>query len=58
MSSTKAEFTAACNARKAILYVQSILNEIGIEQEQATTLYIDNNGALMMGNAQQPTRQT
>ena len=24
----------------------------------ATPLYIDNNGALMMGNAQQPTRRT
>ena len=27
-------------------------------QDTATTLYIDNNGALLMGNAQQPTRRT
>ena len=27
-------------------------------QNKATILYIDNNGALMMANAQQPTRRT
>ena len=57
-SSTEAEFTAACDAGKAILYVRSILDEINIPQDQATTLFIDNNGALMMGNAQQPTCRT
>lgn len=58
MSSTEAEFSAACDAAKSILYVRSILDELGIEQHHATTLFIDNNGALMMGNAQQPTRRT
>jgi hypothetical protein len=55
---TEAEFTAACDAGKAILYVRSILNEINMPQDAATILFIDNNGALMMGNAQQPTRRT
>ena len=58
LSSTEAEFTAACDAGKAILYIRSILDEIGIPQDEATTLFIDNNGALLMGNAQQPTRRT
>ena len=58
LSTTEAEFTAACDAGKAILYVRSILDEINLPQDQATTLFIDNNGALMMGNAQQPTRRT
>ena len=58
MSSTKAEFTAACDAGKAIIYIRSILNKIGVDQNEATTLFIDNNGALLMGNAQQPTRRT
>jgi dUTP pyrophosphatase len=58
LSTTEAEFTAACDAGKAILYVRSILDEINLPQEEATTLFIDNNGALMMGNAQQPTRRT
>ena len=58
LSTTEAEFTAAADAGKAILYVRSILNEINMPQDKATTLYIDNNGALLMGNAQQPTRRT
>ncbi len=29
-----------------------------MEQQNATVLYEDNNGALMMANAQQPTRRT
>ena len=57
-STTEAEFTAACDAAKAILYVRSILEEVNMPQDKATTLYIDNNGALLMGNAQQPTRRT
>jgi hypothetical protein len=35
--------------------VCSILDEIDVPHEAATTLFIDNNGALMMGNTQQPT---
>ena len=56
-SSTEAEFTAACDAGSSMLYLRSILDEINMPQNQATTLYIDNNGALMMANAQQPTRR-
>ena len=56
MSSTETEFTAACDAGKAILYIRSILDDINIPQEEATTLFIDNNGALLTANAQQPTR--
>ena len=58
LSSTQAEFTAACDAGRCILYVRSLLQEIGLPQDKATTLYKDNNGALLMANAQQPTRQT
>ena len=58
LSTTEAEFTAACDAGKAILYVRSILDEINTPQDTATTLFIDNNGALLMGNAQRPTRRT
>ena len=58
LSSTQAEFSAACDAGKCILYVRSLLQEIGLPQDKATTLYINNNGALLMANAQQPTRRT
>ena len=58
LSSTKAESTAAAEASKYILYVRSILEEFGIDQQQATTLYEDNQGALLMANAPQPTKRT
>ena len=58
LSSTESEFTAACEAGKSILYVRSILDQINLPQPDATVLYVDNNGALLMANAQQPTRRT
>ena len=58
MSSTEAEFTAAAEAGKYILYVRSILEQIGVSQQLATVLYEDNQGALLMANAQQPTKRT
>ena len=57
-SSTESEFVAACEAGKYILYLRSLLDEIGISQEAATILYEDNQGALLMANAQRPTRRT
>ena len=58
LSSTEAEFAAATDAGKAILYVRTILSQIGIPQNDATVLHIDNNGALNMANQQQPTKRT
>ena len=58
LSSTEAEFIAACEAAKVILYVRSILDDMGVHQNSATTLYEDNQGALLMANAGQPTKRT
>ena len=58
LSSTEAKFTAAAEAGKFILYVRSIVEELGIPQRYATTLYEDNQGAILMANAQQPTKRT
>ena len=58
LSSTEAEFTAAAEAGKYILYVRTILDQIGVPQHHATVLYEDNQGALLMANAQQPTKRT
>ena len=57
-STSKAEFIAAAEAGKQILYIRSILDTIGIPQQAATTLYEDNQGALLMANAQKPTKHT
>ena len=58
MSSTEAEFVAATETGKAILYVRTILEQLNIPQKHATILHIDNNGALNMANQQQPTKST
>jgi len=57
-SSTEGEFTAACEAGKMILYYRSILEDLDIPQHHATILYEDNHEALLMANAQQPTKRT
>jgi hypothetical protein len=49
---------AATDTAKAILYIRTILEEIGVNQMDATTLHIDNNGAFNMANQGQPTRNT
>jgi hypothetical protein len=58
LSSTEAEFTAACDAAKLILFFRSLMDDLNIPQNNTTILYEDNNGALLMANAQQPTRRT
>ena len=58
LSSTEAEFIAACEAAKVILYLRSILDDVNKRQDIATTLYEDNQGALLMANSGQPTKRT
>jgi hypothetical protein len=54
-TTTEAEFTAACEAGKTILFFRSLLDDLDIPQTDATFLYEDNTGAIMMANTQQPT---
>ena len=58
LSSTEAKFIAAVEGGKYILYLRSILNDIGIPQHDATILYEDNQGSLLMASPQQPTKRT
>ena len=44
MISTEAKYIAAAESGKLVLYMRSMLNELGIEQEPTTTLYEDNAG--------------
>ena len=57
-SSTEAEFIAAAEAGKQALYLRSILQDIGIPQESATTIFEDNNGALLLATNQRVTSRT
>ena len=58
LSTSEAKFIAAAEAGKQILYIRSILDSIGVPQEASTTLYEDNQGTLLMANAQKPTKRT
>jgi hypothetical protein len=57
-SPTEAEFMAAYDTGKMILFVRSILWDLDVPQEAATLLYEDNDGYTAMGNAQKLTPRT
>jgi hypothetical protein len=57
-ASMEAEFMAAYDTGKMIIFVQSILWDLGIPQEAATVMYEDNDACTAMGNAQKPTPHT
>ncbi|KAL7550177.1 hypothetical protein ACHAWF_013417 [Thalassiosira exigua] len=57
-SSTEAEFMAACDLGRMMLYIRSVLWDLHIPQEAATLLYEDNDACTAMGNAQKPTTRT
>ena len=54
-STTESEITAATDYGKTALYIRSITNGLGLEQENATTMYEDNIAAIEMANDQKPT---
>ena len=49
---------AAYDTGKMILFVQSVLWDLGVPQEAATVLYEDNDACTAMCNAQKPTPRT
>ena len=51
LSSTEAEFMAACNVGQMSLFIRSILWDLDIPQEAATIPYENNDGCTAMGNA-------
>ena len=57
-SSTEAKFMAAYDTGKMILFVRSIMWDLGIPQEATIVRYEDNDACTAMGNAQKPTTRT
>jgi hypothetical protein len=51
LSSTEAEYMAACDLGRMCLFVCSILWDLEIPQEAATIAYKDNDGCTALGNA-------
>jgi hypothetical protein len=58
LSSTEAEYMGACNTGNMILFVHSILWDLGVPQLAASILYEDNDACIVLANAQKPTTQT
>ena len=58
LSSTEAEFYALAEAGKITLYMRSVLNDLNLPQQYATTIYEDNRGCLKMTQAMKPTKRT
>ena len=58
LSNTEAEFHAISETGKMTLYVRSVLDDLGIEQHHATTIYEDNLGCVHMVKNNKPTRRT
>jgi hypothetical protein len=57
-SSTEAEFMGASDFGCVILFVRSILWDIGVPQMAASILYEDDNACIAMAMAQKPTPRT
>ena len=58
LSSTETEFIAACEAGKNSLFIRPILKDIDIDQQAATIIHEDNQGAIAMANSGKPTKRT
>lgn len=57
-SSTEAEFMGASDFGKILLYVRSVLWDMGVPQHAASVLYEDNDACTAMAMAQKPTPRT
>ena len=57
-SSSEAEFIAAVAAAKTAKYLRAVLSDLGFPQLGPTTLYEDNQAAILMVNASKPTSRS
>ena len=57
LSSTEAEFYALSEEGKLALYVQSILNKLGMSQQIATSIYEDNTKAFYIHDTKSETNK-
>lgn len=48
LSTTEAEYVAACQATKEAVWLRQLLNNIGVSLKGATPLHIDNQGAIKL----------
>ena len=58
ISSTEAEFLAAVSCAKIVLYLRSILYELGFACKEPTPIYKDNASIIDIVNSSVPTERT
>ena len=58
ISSTEAELVASVSAAKAVLYIRSVLHDLGLPQFDPTPIYEDNAASILIVNASKPTPRT
>ena len=58
LSSTEAEFFAAVSASKDVLYLRSVLRELGHPIDLPTPIYEDNEACIKIINSRHPTERT
>ena len=56
-SSTEAEFYALVELGKMLLYLRSVLDDLGIPQDFASVIYEDNKGVIDIVNSGKPTKR-
>jgi hypothetical protein len=57
LSSIETEFVSGSDGGKMLLYLRSLLKDLGFEQPNPTHMNQDNRGTIHMANAQAPTRR-
>ena len=50
LSSTEAEYIAACSATQETMYLRAVLRDLGFAQGEATPLHADNTGCIQIAN--------
>jgi hypothetical protein len=58
LSSTEAEYVSAAMATQELLYLRTLLAELGHEQAEATTLFQDNQGAIILASDTVTTKRS
>ena len=48
LSITEAEYIALSEATKEVIWIQQLLKDLGYQQKAQTTLYIDNQSAILL----------
>ena len=58
LSTTEAEYVAACETARQVTWLRNILHDVGVIQEKATPLFCDNQGAIHLSKNPEDHKRT